>query len=101
MIDDNHFWLNINKKKGYSSAKIVSIVKRTLGVKKVGHAGTLDPIATGVLPIAINKATKTIDHIQSKEKEYYTEIKWGQKRDTDDIEGKVKAFSIKRPPVFA
>jgi tRNA pseudouridine55 synthase len=94
---EDHFWLNIDKKKGHSSAKVVSIVKRILKVKKVGHAGTLDPIATGVLPIAINKATKVIDYVQAEEKEYYAEIKWGEKRDSDDIEGKIKSFAIKRP----
>ena len=94
---EDHFWLNIDKKKGYSSAKVVSIVKRILKVKKVGHAGTLDPIATGVLPIAINKATKVIDYVQAEEKDYYAEIKWGEKRDSDDIEGKIKSFAIKRP----
>ena len=97
MITNDHFFLNINKNKGYSSAKIVAIIKKILGAKKVGHAGTLDPIATGVLPIAVNKATKIIDYIQAKEKEYYAEIKLGEKRDTDDIEGKITAFSIKRP----
>lgn len=97
IINDDHFLLNINKQKGYSSAKVVAIVKKILKAKKVGHAGTLDPIASGVLPIAVNKATKIIDYIQADEKEYYAEIKWGEKRDTDDIEGKIKSFSIKRP----
>ncbi|MDA7705153.1 tRNA pseudouridine(55) synthase TruB [Rickettsiales bacterium] len=97
VIDEDHFWLNINKDAGFSSAKIVAIIKKTLKVKKIGHAGTLDPIATGVLPIAVNRATKTIDYIQSEEKEYYAEIKWGEKRDTDDIEGKIESISKKRP----
>jgi len=79
MIDENHFFLNIDKNSGFSSAKIVAIVKKILKAKKVGHAGTLDPIATGVLPIAVNKATKIIDYIQEEEKEYYAEIKWGEK----------------------
>jgi tRNA pseudouridine55 synthase len=97
MIDENHFFLNINKKAGFSSAKIVAIVKKILKAKKVGHAGTLDPIATGVLPIAVNKATKIIDYIQAEEKEYYAEIKWGEKTDTDDIEGNIINKSSKKP----
>lgn len=97
MKNPEHFWLNINKPQYYSSARVVSAVKKILNIKKVGHSGTLDPIATGVLPIAIGKATKTINYIQDQEKEYYCEIKWGEKRDTDDIEGKITSFSVKRP----
>jgi tRNA pseudouridine55 synthase len=97
MIDENHFFLNIDKNSGFSSAKIVAIVKKILKAKKVGHAGTLDPIATGVLPIAVNKATKIIDYIQEEEKEYYAEIKWGEKTDTDDIEGNIVNRSSKKP----
>lgn len=92
-----NYWLNIDKTYGDSSAKIVAIVKRITGAKKVGHAGTLDPLATGVLPIAVNKATKSCDYIMKADKKYYFEISWGNFTDTDDFEGKITQTSKKRP----
>ena len=92
-----NFWLNIHKPYGYSSAKVVAIVKRLTGAKRVGHAGTLDPLATGVLPIAVNQATKTCQYITDVNKRYYFQIKWGEFRDTDDAEGKAIKSSDKRP----
>lgn len=92
-----NFWLNIDKPEGYSSAKIVSIVKRITGAKKVGHAGTLDPFATGVLPIAVGKATKTCDYIVGAVKKYYFEIAWGEFRDSDDKTGNIISSSDTRP----
>lgn len=89
-------WLNINKPIGYSSAKVVAIVKKITGAKKVGHAGTLDPFASGVLPIALNKATKTSQYITDERKKYFFRITWGEFRDTDDIEGKVVESSLAR-----
>ena len=80
-----------------SSAKVVAIIKRSTGAKKVGHAGTLDPLASGVLPIAVNKATKTCDYLVKANKKYYFEISWGEFRDTDDLEGKVTQTSENRP----
>ena len=90
-------WLNINKPIGCSSAKVVAIVKKITGAKKVGHGGTLDPFADGVLPIALNKATKTCDYIMGAPKKYAFTITWGEFRDTDDIEGKVVESSLNRP----
>jgi tRNA pseudouridine55 synthase len=92
-----NYWINIDKPYGYSSAKIVAIVKRITKAKKVGHAGTLDPLATGVLPIAVNKATKTCDLIMNHSKKYYFEISWGESRDSYDLEGKIIETSINRP----
>ncbi len=88
-------WLNIDKPIGYSSAKIVSIVKKITGAKKVGHGGTLDPFACGVLPLALNKATKTSEKLLSAKKKYCFTIKFGEFRDTDDIEGNVEQISNK------
>ncbi|MDA9818280.1 tRNA pseudouridine(55) synthase TruB [Flavobacteriaceae bacterium] len=84
------YWLNINKPRGVSSARVVAIVKRLTKAKKVGHAGTLDPLAEGVLPIAVNNATRTAEFIVDCEKEYLVTIKWGEFRDTDDMEGKIE-----------
>lgn len=96
-LSQKNCWLNINKPVGYSSAKVVAIVKRITGAKKVGHAGTLDPFASGVLPIALNKATKTAQYIADARKKYLFRITFGEFRDTDDIEGKVVESSLVRP----
>jgi tRNA pseudouridine55 synthase len=85
-----NYFLNINKPAGISSSKVVAIVKKITKANKVGHAGTLDPFATGVLPIAVNKATKTIDHLINSDKKYYFRISWREFRTTDDIEGEVE-----------
>ena len=90
-------WLNINKESNISSAKVVAIVKKLTGAKKVGHAGTLDPMATGVLPIALGTATKTVRFVMNGIKQYEFEVKWGAETDTDDIEGNIIKKSSKRP----
>ena len=90
-------WLNINKESNISSAKVVAIVKKLTGAKKVGHAGTLDPMATGVLPIALGAATKTVRFVMNGIKQYEFEVKWGIETDTDDIEGNIIKKSSKRP----
>jgi tRNA pseudouridine55 synthase len=90
-------WLNINKPLGYSSAKVVAIVKKMTGAKKVGHGGTLDPLASGVLPVALNKATKTSEKLMNAKKKYFFRISFGEFRDTDDAEGKVIESSLVRP----
>ncbi len=91
------YWLNIDKPIGCSSARAVAIVKRLTCAKKVGHGGTLDPFANGVLPIAVNKATKTAEKMMAASKKYLFCIKWGEFRDTDDVEGKVEESSDARP----
>ncbi len=96
-LSEQNLWLNIDKPIGFSSAKAVAIVKRITGAKKVGHGGTLDPFASGILPIAINKATKTSEHLMNARKKYSFKISWGEFRDTDDVEGKVTETSAVRP----
>ncbi len=92
-------WLNIDKPLGLSSAKTVAIVKKITGAKKVGHGGTLDPLASGVLPIALNKATKTSESLMNARKKYFFRITFGEFRDTDDAEGKVVESSFARPTI--
>ena len=92
-----NIWLNINKPVGISSARVVAIVKRLTGAKKVGHGGTLDVMACGGLPIALNKATKTSQAMMDCHKKYAFRIGWGEFRDTDDAEGKIVGISQKRP----
>ncbi|WBW94837.1 tRNA pseudouridine(55) synthase TruB [Oceanirhabdus sp. W0125-5] len=81
--------ININKPKGITSFDVVRIIKKTLKMKKVGHTGTLDPMAEGVLPICIGKATKFAELIMSEEKVYRAEMKLGEITDTYDIEGEI------------
>ncbi len=96
-LSDQNLWLNIDKPIGISSARAVAIVKRMTGAKKVGHGGTLDPFASGILPIALNKATKTSEALMSARKKYSFQIAWGEFRDTDDVEGKIIETSPNRP----
>ena len=90
-------WLIIDKQSGKTSRQIVSKIARTLKTNKIGHGGTLDPLATGILPIAIGEATKLVSFIQNKKKKYTFTIKWGESTDTDDIEGKIIEKSLRRP----
>ena len=90
-------WLGINKQSGISSAKIVYKIKKMINIKKVGHAGTLDPLATGVLPIALGEATKTIKYAMHSYKSYEFDISWGIATETEDLEGKVISSSSIRP----
>ena len=89
-------WLIINKDLGMTSRQVVNIIKKTLNVKKIGHAGTLDPLATGVLALAIGKATKTVKYIMDGMKKYSFTIKWGISTDTQDAEGKITSKSDKK-----
>lgn len=79
--------LVINKEKGYTSRDVVNIISNTLHIKKVGHTGTLDPSATGVLVVCIGSATKLVDYITSYDKEYLVEATLGFETDTLDLEG--------------
>ena len=90
-------WLVIDKPKGISSAGVVGRLKFLLHPQKIGHAGTLDPLATGVLPIALGKATRLIPFVMEDIKTYEFDIKWGTETYTDDLGGSEIAFSDKRP----
>ena len=88
-MTDYQGWLNIYKPLGISSFAVVKKIKKYFKLNKIGHGGTLDPLAEGVLPIAIGKATKLISFINSDIKEYEFEIKWGEQTTTDDAEGEI------------
>ena len=82
-------WLNIYKPLHISSFAIIRRIKKKFNIDKIGHGGTLDPLAEGILPIAVGKTTKLISFINSDVKEYEFEIKWGEQTSTDDREGKI------------
>jgi tRNA pseudouridine55 synthase len=92
-----HGWLVIDKPPGVTSAQVVGAVRRATGAAKAGHAGTLDPLATGVLPIALGEATKTIPYLMDGTKAYRFTVRWGEATSTDDAEGDVVASSPNRP----
>lgn len=92
-----HGWLNLDKPLGLTSTQALGRARRLLGGKKVGHGGTLDPLATGVLPLAFGEATKLIPYILDGDKEYEFSLRWGESRTTDDAEGDVLATSDIRP----
>jgi tRNA pseudouridine55 synthase len=91
-----HGWLVIDKPLGLSSSRVVGVVRRLTGAK-AGHAGTLDPLATGVLPIALGEATKTTAYAMNGQKSYRFRIRWGVARTTDDREGEIVAECASRP----
>ncbi|MFI4986689.1 MAG: tRNA pseudouridine(55) synthase TruB [Alphaproteobacteria bacterium] len=90
-------WLVIDKPAGITSSAVVGRVKRALSAAKAGHAGTLDPLATGVLPIALGEATKTVAYAMAGAKRYRFTVRWGEERTTDDAEGEVTRHSAARP----
>ena len=90
-------WIVIDKSYGMGSTKVVGKCKYLTKAQKVGHAGTLDPLATGVLPIAFGEATKTISFLMDAQKTYKFTVTWGEQRSTDDLEGEVVAASAHRP----
>ena len=90
-------WIIVDKQIGITSRQVVTKISKMLSIKKVGHGGTLDPLATGVLPIAIGEATKVISFVQNKTKKYSFVIKWGESTETDDTEGRVLEKSESRP----
>lgn len=92
-----HGWIAIDKPLGMSSATVVAAVRRITGAAKVGHGGTLDPLASGVLPIALGEGTKTVAYVMDGAKTYRWQVRWGEARSTDDREGEVIATSEVRP----
>ena len=92
-----HGWVVLDKPMGLSSTVAVSRVKRLFNAQKAGHAGTLDPLATGVLAVALGEATKTVPYAMDGEKLYRFTARWGESRDTDDAEGEVVERSDVRP----
>lgn len=92
-----HGWVVLDKPKGLTSTQAVAKVRRIFDAQKAGHAGTLDPLATGVLAIALGEATKTVSYAMDGEKLYRFTVRWGESRDTDDAEGKITGASEKRP----
>jgi tRNA pseudouridine55 synthase len=97
MRDSLDAWIVLDKPLGLSSAAAVGRVRRALGVAKAGHGGTLDPLATGVLPIALGEATKTMSFVMDGPKSYRFKVRWGAETTTDDLEGEVTATSPARP----
>jgi tRNA pseudouridine55 synthase len=94
---DVHGWVVLDKPVGMTSTHAVAVVKRAFSAKKAGHAGTLDPLASGLLPIALGEATKTVPFVMDGRKAYQFTVAWGTQTNTDDTEGSVIATSDKRP----
>jgi tRNA pseudouridine55 synthase len=94
---DVHGWVVLDKPVSMTSTHAVSMVKRLFSAKRCGHAGTLDPLASGALPIALGEATKTVPFVMDGRKLYRFTIRWGEERDTDDAEGRVVSTSKERP----
>jgi len=94
---DLHGWLVLDKEVGETSTAAVAALKRLFRAKKVGHAGTLDPLASGVLPIAFGEATKTVSFVMDGRKAYRFTVRWGVETETDDCEGRALAESAARP----
>jgi len=88
---DVNGWIVLDKGVGMTSTHAVAVVKRGLSAKKAGHAGTLDPLASGILPIALGEATKTVPFIMDGRKSYVFTVAWGAETNTDDAEGEVVA----------
>jgi tRNA pseudouridine55 synthase len=90
-------WVILDKPVGMTSTHAVSRLKRIFNAKKAGHAGTLDPLASGILPVAFGEATKTVPFVQDGEKAYRFTVRWGAETNTDDSDGNIVNESGKRP----
>ena len=95
--DPVHGWVIVDKPAGPTSTHVVSQVRRAFNAQKAGHAGTLDPLGSGILPVALGEATKTVPHLVDASKDYRFTVCWGEARATDDREGAVSATSPVRP----
>ena len=94
---DVHGWVVLDKPICMTSTHAVAVIKRLFSAKRAGHAGTLDPLASGCLPIALGEATKTVPFVVDGRKMYIFTVRWGEERDTDDAEGRVANTSASRP----
>jgi tRNA pseudouridine55 synthase len=90
-------WLILDKPEDFGSTEAVGKIKWLFNAQKAGHAGTLDPLASGMLPIALGDATKTVPYVMDGRKIYEFTVTWGEERSTDDLEGEVTQSSDKRP----
>jgi tRNA pseudouridine55 synthase len=98
---DIHGWAVLDKPVGMTSTHAVSVIKRLFAAKRAGHAGTLDPLASGCLPVALGEATKTVPFVMEGRKNYRFTVRWGEERDTDDAEGRLVATTGQRPDAAA
>ncbi len=98
---DVHGWIVLDKPIGMTSTHAVAVIKHLFGAKRAGHAGTLDPLASGALPIALGEATKTVPFVVDSRKTYLFTVRWGEERDTDDAEGRVVNTGQNRPDAAA
>ncbi len=98
---DVHGWVILDKPIGMTSTHAVAVIKRLFSAKRAGHAGTLDPLASGGLPIALGEATKTVPFVMDGRKRYRFTVAWGEERDTDDTEGRITQISDLRPSADA
>src|SRR5690349_14152057 len=94
---DVHGWLVLDKPVGMTSTHAVSVIKRLFTAKRVGHAGTLDPLASGILPLALGEATKTVPFVMDGRKRYRFTVRWAEEGDTADSEGRVAGTEDARP----
>src|SRR5947199_8067389 len=94
---DVHGWIVLDKPVGMTSTHAVAIIKRLFTAKRTGHAGTLDPLASGILPLALGEATKTVPFVMDGRKRYRFTVRRGEERDTDDAEGRVTRTSDLKP----
>ena len=94
---DVHGWIVLDKPVGMTSTQAVGAIKRLFSCKRAGHAGTLDPLASGCLPIALGEATKTVPFVMDGRKVYRFTVRWGEERDTDDADGRVVATATRAP----
>ena len=92
-----HGWINLDKPIGPTSAQAVGRIRRLTGAARIGHAGTLDPLASGILPLALGEATKTVSYLMDRRKTYRFTVRWGEARATDDCEGPIVDISAARP----
>src|SRR3954470_24260559 len=98
---DVHGWTVLDKSVGMTSTQAVGAIKRLFSGTRAGHAATLDPLASGCLPIALGEATKTVPFVMDGRKTYSFTVRWGEQRDTDDAEGRVVVASDRRPDAAA